>query len=54
MVADELHDTRAGKAVPQTVVADGGEDGEAGARLVALTARIEALTARLEKKSSAA
>ncbi|WP_416908133.1 MAG: cell division protein ZapA [Polymorphobacter sp.] len=49
MVADELHDSRAGKAPPPLPA-----DPAADARLAALTARIEALTARLERKSNAA
>ncbi len=50
MVADELHDVRAGKApAAGTAVADPALE----ARLTALTARIQTLTARLEKKAAA-
>lgn len=49
MIADELHDTRAGKA-PSAAAADPALE----ARLTALTARIQSLASRLEKKPAAA
>jgi cell division protein ZapA len=48
MVADELHDMRAGKAAPAAP-----SDPALETRLTALTARIQTLTARLDKKAAA-
>lgn len=50
MVADELHDVRAGKAPVEQAA---GNDPALEAQLKALTTRIQTLTARLEKKAAA-
>lgn len=54
MVADELHDTRIGKAAPASGPVSVAVDPSLEARLTALTARINSLTSRLEKKAAAA
>lgn len=48
MIADELHDVRAGKAPAQPA-----SDPALEAKLTSLTARVHSLVARLEKKSAA-
>lgn len=54
MVADELHDLRAGKApAVEAAPAAAPVDPVLAARLAALTARIHDLTARLERKAAA-
>lgn len=53
MVADELHDLRAGKSVAAPVEALSAGDPALEARLAALTARVHSLTARLGKKAAA-
>ncbi len=53
MIADELHETRAGRA-PVPPIVDRAADAALEGRLTALIARLNGLVARLEKKPAAA